>query len=186
MKSKIIAAIPVYNGEAFIVQTLQSLANQTLRPDRVIVLDNRSTDDTGQLVKEFKPLRVEWRQNEANLGCFSESRIQLTANETPVAEQCCGSGGATAGEGVENRVAGIAGALNDRGKQSQRELSWKIRNAFLAVLDEARNGPDVVPEFAVWGRSFVCVLELAVGRPTDAVRVEDEAAGILHAVENVP
>ena len=77
MKSKIIAAIPVYNGEAFIVQTLQSLANQTLRPDRVIVLDNRSTDDTGQLVKEFKSLRVEWRQNEANLGCFGNCNRAL-------------------------------------------------------------------------------------------------------------
>ena len=70
MKSKIITVIPVYNGADFIVQTLQSIANQTLRPDRVIVSDNRSTDKTEQLVKEFKPIRVEWRQNEANLGCF--------------------------------------------------------------------------------------------------------------------
>ena len=56
----------------------------------------------------------------------------------------------------------------------------------MAVLDEARDGPDVVPEFSMRGRSFVRVLELAVGRPIDAVGVEDEAAGILHAVQNVP
>jgi hypothetical protein len=34
----------------------------------VIVLDNRSTDNTKELVKSFKPIRCEWHQNEKNLG----------------------------------------------------------------------------------------------------------------------
>ena len=39
MKSKIISIIPVYNGAEFIGRTLASVAAQTLKPDRVIVLD---------------------------------------------------------------------------------------------------------------------------------------------------
>ena len=39
--SNIITTIPVYNGEKFIRQTLESVARQTLPPDRVIVLDNQ-------------------------------------------------------------------------------------------------------------------------------------------------
>ena len=68
MKSKIITAIPVYNGAEFIVQTLQSVANQTMRPDRLIIVDNCSTDATEELVKGFKPIQCEWRRNEKNIG----------------------------------------------------------------------------------------------------------------------
>lgn len=83
MKSKIITVIPVYNGEPFILQTLQSVAGQTLRPDRVVVLDNCSTDNTEHLVKDFKPIQVEWRRNEANLGCFGNcNRALRLASET--------------------------------------------------------------------------------------------------------
>jgi glycosyltransferase involved in cell wall biosynthesis len=68
MKSKIITTIPVYNGEAFIEQTLNSIANQTLRPDRVVVLDNCSTDRTEEIVRNFKGIRCEYIRNPSNLG----------------------------------------------------------------------------------------------------------------------
>ena len=70
MKSKIITTIPVFNGEAFIEQTLESVARQTLRPDRVIVLDNCSTDRTEEMVRNFPDLRCEFIRNPTNLGLF--------------------------------------------------------------------------------------------------------------------
>ena len=70
MKAKITTTIPVRNGQEFILQTLQSLAAQTLRPDRVIVLDNQSTDDTPNICKGFKDLPIEFMVNERNLGTF--------------------------------------------------------------------------------------------------------------------
>lgn len=65
--------IPVYNGERFLRQTLVSLANQVRLPDRVVVLDNCSTDATAALVMEF--IRLDWlpleyRRNETNLGLW--------------------------------------------------------------------------------------------------------------------
>lgn len=68
MRSKIITTIPVRNGQEFILQTLKSLANQTLRPDRVIVLDNCSTDATPEIVKSFKDLPIEFVLNPVDLG----------------------------------------------------------------------------------------------------------------------
>jgi Glycosyl transferase family 2 len=68
MKSKLITVIPVYNGEDVIGQTLESVAAQTMRPDRVVVIDNCSTDKTQEVVKGFKGIQCEWRQNEKNLG----------------------------------------------------------------------------------------------------------------------
>src|ERR1043165_5260573 len=70
MQYNLITVIPVYNGEKFIRQTLESVAKQTLRPDRVIVLDNCSTDGTERIVKEFQPIKCEWIRNPTNIGLF--------------------------------------------------------------------------------------------------------------------
>ena len=68
MKSKIITVIPVWNGEEFIAQTLESVARQALPPDRVIVLDDGSTDSTPGIVRDFRALKVEYVSNPQNLG----------------------------------------------------------------------------------------------------------------------
>lgn len=70
MKSRIVTAMPVYNNEEFILQTLESLANQTVRPDRVIVSDDGSTDRTESIVRGFKPIQCEWAPNPKRLGLF--------------------------------------------------------------------------------------------------------------------
>lgn len=45
--------IPAYNEESFILQTLDSIVNQTVLPLEVVVVDDNSTDKTFQLVKDF-------------------------------------------------------------------------------------------------------------------------------------
>jgi glycosyltransferase involved in cell wall biosynthesis len=45
--------IPAHNEEAFIKQTLESLAAQTHLPKRVVVVNDNSTDNTQQLVEEL-------------------------------------------------------------------------------------------------------------------------------------
>jgi glycosyltransferase involved in cell wall biosynthesis len=70
MKSKILTTIPVWNGEQFIEQTLESIARQTLRPDRVVVLDNCSTDRTEEIVRNFKAVPCEFIRNPTNVGLF--------------------------------------------------------------------------------------------------------------------
>src|SRR5436853_7916959 len=77
MQAKVITVIPVYNGEKFIRQTLESVARQTLRPDRVIVLDNCSTDSTEQIVTGFQPIKCEWIRNPSNLGLFGNCNRAL-------------------------------------------------------------------------------------------------------------
>ena len=70
-RTRIISVIPVYNGERFIRATLDSLAAQTLRPDRVIVLDDASTDGTAQLVETYEPLDCELVRGKKNEGLFN-------------------------------------------------------------------------------------------------------------------
>jgi hypothetical protein len=69
LKSKIITTIPVYNNEEFLLQTLESLARQTLRPDRVIILDNFSTDRSKEIVTNFAGIKCEFIPN-PDVGLF--------------------------------------------------------------------------------------------------------------------
>ena len=77
MQAEILTVIPVYNGEKFIRQTLESVARQTLRPNRLIVLDNCSTDSTEQIVNGFQPIKCEWIRNPRNLGLFGNCNRAL-------------------------------------------------------------------------------------------------------------
>jgi glycosyltransferase involved in cell wall biosynthesis len=77
MQANIITVIPVYNGEKFIGRTLESVAKQTLKPDRVIVLDNCSTDGTEKIVREFKGVACEYIRNPKNLGLFGNCNRAL-------------------------------------------------------------------------------------------------------------
>ena len=59
--SLLVTVIPVYNGDRFLEATLESVACQTRRPDRVIIQDNCSTDGTHRIAKAFEKEGFEWR-----------------------------------------------------------------------------------------------------------------------------
>ncbi|MCI1921425.1 MAG: glycosyltransferase family 2 protein [Liquorilactobacillus nagelii] len=45
--------VATYNGEKFILKQLDSILNQTLKPDEVIIRDDCSTDNTCKIIKNF-------------------------------------------------------------------------------------------------------------------------------------
>ena len=45
--------LAVYNGERFLRECLESLRNQTLRDMRFILVDDGSTDSSGQICEEY-------------------------------------------------------------------------------------------------------------------------------------
>ncbi len=47
------AIIPVYNGEDYIIEALNSVLNQTHQPDEILVVDDASTDKTLAIVKKY-------------------------------------------------------------------------------------------------------------------------------------
>ncbi len=50
---KISIALAAYNGEKYIITQLESILNQTLKPNEVIIVDDCSTDHTVDLVNDF-------------------------------------------------------------------------------------------------------------------------------------
>ena len=50
---RISVALATYNGENYILEQLNSIYNQTLKPDEVIISDDHSTDKTKEIVDEY-------------------------------------------------------------------------------------------------------------------------------------
>lgn len=70
MKASVVLA--AFNGADFIGEQLESIAAQTVVPDELIVLDDRSTDSTPEVVESFikdSPLKVFYSVNSSRLGC---------------------------------------------------------------------------------------------------------------------
>ena len=83
MPTEVTTVIPVYNGANYLRHTLDSLAKQTRPPDRVIVLDDGSTDGTCDLVRNYQLIQCNLIENEKNLGLFPNMNRSLEfASET--------------------------------------------------------------------------------------------------------
>lgn len=64
-------ALCTYNGERFIREQLESILNQTMRVDEIVVCDDGSTDRTLQIIEEYKPTihtSIHIHRNKTNLG----------------------------------------------------------------------------------------------------------------------
>jgi glycosyltransferase involved in cell wall biosynthesis len=68
---KVSVALATYNGERFLPQQLASIRQQTRSPDEVVVCDDRSTDRTVEIIREFAvsvPYPIRIFENGQNLG----------------------------------------------------------------------------------------------------------------------
>ena len=53
MSAKVSVILAVYNVEKYIRQTLDSVINQTFKDIEIIIVDNKSTDKTLDIVNEY-------------------------------------------------------------------------------------------------------------------------------------
>lgn len=71
-KSTVSVVLSTYNGAQYIVEQLDSIANQTRKPDEVLIFDDCSSDDTVEIVEQFIKQRqlLNWNisVNEKNKG----------------------------------------------------------------------------------------------------------------------
>lgn len=70
MSPRVTFAMPVYNGEPYISQTIESLLSQSFKDFELLITDNASTDETQRICEEFaaSDSRVRYVRNEQNLG----------------------------------------------------------------------------------------------------------------------
>lgn len=81
---RISVAMATYNGAAYLPRQLESLVAQHRRPDELVVCDDRSTDNTVELLEEFArtaPFRVRIHRNESNVGVLRNFEKALSLCE---------------------------------------------------------------------------------------------------------
>lgn len=71
--------VPVYNGERYIAETLDSLLAQTYTDFELIICDNASTDRTRQICEAYagKDPRIRYVRNAENIGASGNYRLAL-------------------------------------------------------------------------------------------------------------
>lgn len=60
--------IPLYNGELFIKETIQSVLEQTHQNIEIIIIDDCSIDHSAQIVQNILDNRIKYVRNDVNLG----------------------------------------------------------------------------------------------------------------------
>jgi len=77
--------LPVYNGERFLGRAIETLLAQTYRDFELIIVDNASTDGTGDICRAFarRDRRVHYWQNPRNVGAAGNFRrvFELSQSE---------------------------------------------------------------------------------------------------------
>lgn len=68
---KLTIGLPVYNGEKFLQQSLDSLLNQSFGDFELIICDNASTDNTEAICRDYaaQDSRIIYYRNPSNIGC---------------------------------------------------------------------------------------------------------------------
>ena len=69
-KPKVSIGLPVYNGEDFLAEALDSLLDQTYDDFELIISDNASTDSTADICTSYsaKDSRIRYLRSDVNLG----------------------------------------------------------------------------------------------------------------------
>ncbi|MCL5886995.1 MAG: glycosyltransferase [Actinobacteria bacterium] len=70
---RLTVVIPTYNRPCYLRDCLHSVASQTLRDFKVVVLDNASTEDYGPVLEKFEALDIEYHRNPENIGAIGNN-----------------------------------------------------------------------------------------------------------------
>jgi len=65
---KISVLMPVYNGEKYLKEAIESVLHQTFSDFEFLILDDGSTDKSAEIIQSYADSRIVFLQNEKNLG----------------------------------------------------------------------------------------------------------------------
>jgi glycosyltransferase involved in cell wall biosynthesis len=75
---RVTVGVPVFNGESFLGETLDSLLNQTFSDIEIVISDNASTDRTEQICRDYaaRDARIRYYRSDVNRGAaWNHNRV---------------------------------------------------------------------------------------------------------------
>ena len=82
-KIKVSCVMPVYNGEKYLRETIESILNQTYKDFEFIIIDDGSTDNSVKIIESYNDSRIKLYKNEKNMGISDSTNkgIELAKGE---------------------------------------------------------------------------------------------------------
>jgi len=73
--------LPIYNGEKYLSEAIESILSQTHHPQEIIIIDDGSTDNTASVAKSFgRAVRYHYQPNQG-AGAARNNGVQLAQGE---------------------------------------------------------------------------------------------------------
>ncbi|MHC4885197.1 MAG: glycosyltransferase family 2 protein [Planctomycetota bacterium] len=127
--AKVSVVLPVYNDPEYISYSIQSVLDQTMQDFELLVVDNCSTDNTVDCVKEFTDPRVRLVVNEVNMGHLYSINRGLALAEGEYLCVICSD------DPEYGAVFTLARTINDR-----RDAFTKKRHFYYRIFDQENLG----------------------------------------------
>ena len=76
---KVTIGLPVYNGEQFLAQSIETLLGQTFTDFELVISDNASTDRTEEICRKFAEAdaRILYSRNDRNVGGMNNANLTV-------------------------------------------------------------------------------------------------------------
>lgn len=81
-KPRVTILMPVYNGETYLSETIDSVLKQTFVDFYFLIINDGSTDNTEKIIKSYDDKRIIYHKNEQNLGLVATLNKGLAMIET--------------------------------------------------------------------------------------------------------
>src|SRR4029450_429833 len=83
---KLSIGIPVFNGQEFLPELLDSLLAQTFRDFEILICDNASSDQTSEICSEYerRDSRIHYLRNGRNLGATANFNQVFELSKAPL------------------------------------------------------------------------------------------------------
>lgn len=87
---KVTVFMPVYNGEKYLKEAIESILNQTYRDFEFLIIDDGSTDSSADIVRSYSDSRIRFVQNETNIkiAATRNKGIELAKGEYIIPMDC--------------------------------------------------------------------------------------------------
>lgn len=76
---KITVLLPVYNGEKYLAEAINSILTQTLKDFELLIINDGSTDKTSLIIGQFKDKRIRTLTHKKNLGLVTSLNEGISA-----------------------------------------------------------------------------------------------------------
>jgi len=81
--------LPVFNGQRFVGRAIRSILEQQRGDFELLIGDDASTDQSPQIIRQFKDARVRYFQRSSNLGLFPNLNELLRSVQAPLVRFLC-------------------------------------------------------------------------------------------------